>query len=115
MGRSVGTAQTPTMSSLDAIREGYARFEPHAYLHNNYVPPRADFSSEECVVPWKLRCLAETFASGGETEARGGGARSIQLSSPIPCLTVGPPPTPQVRSVGARSSTWARAPPSISC
>ncbi|XP_042694600.1 phenylethanolamine N-methyltransferase [Centrocercus urophasianus] len=52
------------MSSLDAIREGYARFEPHAYLHNNYVPPRADFSSEECVVPWKLRCLAETFASG---------------------------------------------------
>lgn len=94
MGRSVGTAQTPTMSSLDAIREGYARFEPHAYLHNNYVPPRADFSSEECVVPWKLRCLAETFASGGETEARGGGARSIQLSSPIPCLTVGPPPPP---------------------
>ncbi|XP_031456629.1 phenylethanolamine N-methyltransferase [Phasianus colchicus] len=54
----------PAMSSLDAIREGYARFDPHAYLQNNYVPPRADFSSEECVVPWKLRCLAETFASG---------------------------------------------------
>uniref|UniRef100_A0A669Q0Z5 Phenylethanolamine N-methyltransferase n=1 Tax=Phasianus colchicus TaxID=9054 RepID=A0A669Q0Z5_PHACC len=47
----------PAMSSLDAIREGYARFDPHAYLQNNYVPPRADFSSEECVVPWKLRCL----------------------------------------------------------
>ncbi|NXC40234.1 PNMT methyltransferase, partial [Penelope pileata] len=47
-----------------AVREGYERFDPRAYLQNNYVPPRADFSSEECVVPWKLRCLAETFASG---------------------------------------------------
>ncbi|CAM9841018.1 unnamed protein product [Bubo scandiacus] len=52
------------MSSLAALREGYERFDPHAYLQNNYLPPRADFSSEEFVVPWKLRCLAETFASG---------------------------------------------------
>ncbi|XP_071584373.1 phenylethanolamine N-methyltransferase [Heliangelus exortis] len=52
------------MSSLAALREGYERFEPLAYLRNNYLPPRADFSSEEFVVPWKLRCLAETFASG---------------------------------------------------
>lgn len=52
------------MSSLAAVREGYERFDPRAYLQNNYVPPRADFSSEDCVVPWKLRCLAETFASG---------------------------------------------------
>ncbi|NXN91709.1 PNMT methyltransferase, partial [Rhinopomastus cyanomelas] len=48
-----------------ALREGYERFEPRAYLHNNYLPPRADFSSEDFVVPWKLRCLAETFASVG--------------------------------------------------
>ncbi|NWV33335.1 PNMT methyltransferase, partial [Grantiella picta] len=47
-----------------ALREGYERFDPRAYLRNNYLPPRADFSSEEFVVPWKLRCLAETFASG---------------------------------------------------
>lgn len=52
------------MSSLAALREGYERFDPRAYLRNNYLPPRADFSSEEFVVPWKLRCLAETFASG---------------------------------------------------
>lgn len=85
------------MSSLAAVREGYERFDPRAYLHNNYLPPRADFSSEEFVVPWKLRCLAETFASGegeteaggGETEARGaGGARrhppTSLLRSPLP-------------------------------
>ncbi|NXM48465.1 PNMT methyltransferase, partial [Gymnorhina tibicen] len=47
-----------------ALREGYEHFDPRAYLRNNYLPPRADFSSEEFVVPWKLRCLAETFASG---------------------------------------------------
>uniref|UniRef100_A0A8B9ZVB7 Phenylethanolamine N-methyltransferase n=1 Tax=Anas zonorhyncha TaxID=75864 RepID=A0A8B9ZVB7_9AVES len=53
---------------LAAVREGYERFDPRAYLQNNYVPPRADFSSEDCVVPWKLRCLAETFASGEGVE-----------------------------------------------
>ncbi|NXG54482.1 PNMT methyltransferase, partial [Hemiprocne comata] len=47
-----------------ALREGYEHFDPRAYLQNNYLPPRADFSSEEFVVPWKLRCLAETFATG---------------------------------------------------
>lgn len=70
------------MSSLDSIREGYARFDPISYLHNNYVPPRADFSSEEFVVPWKLRCLAETFGSGGETEAQGEGG--TEHPAPIP-------------------------------
>lgn len=58
------------MSSPAALREGYEHFDPRAYLRNNYLPPRADFSSEEFVVPWKLRCLAETFASG-EGEAAG--------------------------------------------
>ncbi|KAM9520428.1 phenylethanolamine N-methyltransferase [Guaruba guarouba] len=52
------------MSGLSALREGYERFDPRAYLRNNYGPPRADFSSEEFVVPWKLRCLAETFGTG---------------------------------------------------
>ncbi|NXX99528.1 PNMT methyltransferase, partial [Centropus bengalensis] len=47
-----------------APRGGYERFDPRAYLSNNYRPPSADFSSERCVVPWKLRCLAEAFASG---------------------------------------------------
>lgn len=56
--------QPLAMSSLAALQEGYERFDPRAYLQNNYLPPRADFSSEEFVVPWKLRCLAETFASG---------------------------------------------------
>lgn len=69
------------MSTLAALREGYQHFDPRAYLQNNYLPPRADFSSEEFVVPWKLRCLAETFASGewpgGETEARGGTAPTL--------------------------------------
>lgn len=62
--------QPLAMSSPAALREGYEHFDPRAYLRNNYLPPRADFSSEEFVVPWKLRCLAETFASGEEKEAR---------------------------------------------
>ncbi|NXH83126.1 PNMT methyltransferase, partial [Edolisoma coerulescens] len=80
-----------------ALREGYEHFDPRAYLRNNYLPPRADFSSEEFVVPWKLRCLAETFASGegraagapsqasqrgGETEARSTRGTRGQLLSP---------------------------------
>ncbi|XP_066837820.1 phenylethanolamine N-methyltransferase [Anser cygnoides] len=63
-GPGAAAPAAPAMSSLAAVREGYERFDPRAYLQNNYVPPRADFSSEDCVVPWKLRCLAETFASG---------------------------------------------------
>ncbi|XP_075767517.1 phenylethanolamine N-methyltransferase [Pelodiscus sinensis] len=52
------------MSSIAAVGESYQKFNPRAYLQNNYMPPRADFSSEDCVVPWKLRCLAEAFATG---------------------------------------------------
>uniref|UniRef100_A0A8C8S9I8 Phenylethanolamine N-methyltransferase n=1 Tax=Pelusios castaneus TaxID=367368 RepID=A0A8C8S9I8_9SAUR len=52
------------MSSIIAVGESYQKFNPRAYLQNNYMPPRADFSSEDCVVPWKLRCLAEAFATG---------------------------------------------------
>ncbi|XP_025910194.1 phenylethanolamine N-methyltransferase [Nothoprocta perdicaria] len=73
------------MSSLAAVRAGYEAFEPGAYLQNNYVPPRADFSCEQCVVPWKLRCLAEAFA-GGEIGGRtlidvGSGPTIYQLLS----------------------------------
>ncbi|CAM2108839.1 phenylethanolamine N-methyltransferase [Caretta caretta] len=52
------------MSSIVAVGESYQKFNPRAYLQNNYMPPRADFSSEDCVVPWKLRCLAEAFTTG---------------------------------------------------
>lgn len=55
-----------------AVASAYQRFEPRAYLRNNYAPPRGDLSSPDGVGPWKLRCLAQTFATGerGETEAR---------------------------------------------
>ncbi|KAM4622471.1 phenylethanolamine N-methyltransferase [Discoglossus pictus] len=52
------------MSSIQTVAENYQKFNPRAYLQNNYVPPRADFSSEESVVPWKLRCLADACATG---------------------------------------------------
>ncbi|XP_069489048.1 phenylethanolamine N-methyltransferase [Ambystoma mexicanum] len=52
------------MTSIAAVGENYQKFNPRAYLQNNYMPPRADFSSEDCAVPWKLRCLAEAFATG---------------------------------------------------
>lgn len=55
-----------------AVASTYQRFEPRAYLRNNYAPPRGDLNNPDGVGPWKLRCLAQTFATGerGETEAR---------------------------------------------
>lgn len=47
-----------------AVASAYQRFEPRAYLRNNYAPPRGDLSSPDGVGPWKLRCLAQTFATG---------------------------------------------------
>lgn len=50
--------------SVAAMAENYQKFNPMAYLQNNYRPPRANFTSEDFVVPWKLRCLADAFATG---------------------------------------------------
>ncbi|KAM4707484.1 phenylethanolamine N-methyltransferase-like [Discoglossus pictus] len=52
------------MNPIDVIAENYKRFDPKEYLQNNYVAPRADFSREDSVVSWKLRCLADACASG---------------------------------------------------
>ncbi|XP_061444936.1 phenylethanolamine N-methyltransferase [Rhineura floridana] len=49
---------------VGAVAESYQKFNPRAYLQNNYMPPRANFTSEEFAVPWKLRCLADAFATG---------------------------------------------------
>ncbi|KAM4844835.1 phenylethanolamine N-methyltransferase [Thomomys bottae] len=47
-----------------AVASAYQRFEPRAYLLNNYAPPRGDLRSPDGVGPWKLRCLAQTFSTG---------------------------------------------------
>ncbi|KAM4030393.1 phenylethanolamine N-methyltransferase [Anomaloglossus baeobatrachus] len=52
------------MSSIQAVAESYQLFNPKAYLQNNYVPPRADFSSEGSVMCWKLQRLHEACAKG---------------------------------------------------
>ncbi|OCT62081.1 phenylethanolamine N-methyltransferase [Xenopus laevis] len=52
------------MSNIESVAQSYQHFNPRAYLQNNYVPPRADFSNEDSVVQWKLRCLADTCATG---------------------------------------------------
>lgn len=49
---------------LAAVASAYQRFEPRSYLLNNYAPPRGDLSCPDGVGPWKLRCLAQTFATG---------------------------------------------------
>ncbi|XP_067869181.1 phenylethanolamine N-methyltransferase-like [Heterodontus francisci] len=46
------------------ITDRYQLFNPQAYLQNNYTHPRANFDSEDCVVPWKLRCFASSFSTG---------------------------------------------------
>ncbi|XP_062993745.1 phenylethanolamine N-methyltransferase [Elgaria multicarinata webbii] len=57
-------AQTMNAVGVAAVADSYQMFNPKAYLQNNYMPPRANFTSEEFVVPWKLRCLADAFATG---------------------------------------------------
>lgn len=57
-----------------AVASAYRRFEPRAYLRNNHAPPRGDLSGAG-VGPWKLRCLADTFATG-ERGTRAGAAGS---------------------------------------
>lgn len=53
-----------------AVASAYQRFEPRAYLRNNYAPPRGDLSSPDGVGPWKLRCMAQTFATGEDGKLR---------------------------------------------
>lgn len=48
----------------------YQRFEPRAYLRNNYAPPRGDLSNPDGVGPWKLRCMAQVFATGEHWKRR---------------------------------------------
>uniref|UniRef100_UPI00398E8CA4 phenylethanolamine N-methyltransferase n=1 Tax=Pristiophorus japonicus TaxID=55135 RepID=UPI00398E8CA4 len=52
------------MSRAAEVNDKYQLFNPQAYLQNNYTHPRANFDSEDCVVPWKLRCLASSFSAG---------------------------------------------------
>ncbi|KAM8813372.1 phenylethanolamine N-methyltransferase [Rhynchonycteris naso] len=62
-GQAAGAAQDSHPGQM-AVALAYQRFEPRAYLRNNYAPPRGDLSSPDGVGPWKLRCLAQTFATG---------------------------------------------------
>ncbi|XP_043109616.1 phenylethanolamine N-methyltransferase [Puntigrus tetrazona] len=54
-----------TVASLEARYHG---FDPVAYLHYNYTPPRADFERKSSIVPWKLSCLHKAFT---EDDIRG--------------------------------------------
>lgn len=71
---------------LAGVAAAYQRFEPGAYLRNNYAPPRGDLSAADGVGPWKLRCLARTFATGArprdQEPAGSGGARARARAHP---------------------------------
>ena len=70
---------------LAAVASAYQRFEPRAYLRNNYAPPRGDLSCPDGVGPWKLRCLAQTFATGergGNVTKSHQGTRGAARESP---------------------------------
>ncbi|KAM6163023.1 phenylethanolamine N-methyltransferase [Rhynchocyon petersi] len=60
---TAGTAPDSDLG-LMAVALAYGHFEPRAYLRNNYAPPRGDLSTPDGVGPWKLHCLAQTFATG---------------------------------------------------
>lgn len=53
-----------TVASMEAYYQG---FDPVAYLHYNYTPPRADFEGRGSIVPWKLSCLHKAFTEGEHT------------------------------------------------
>lgn len=53
-----------TVASMEACYQG---FDPVAYLHYNYTPPRADFERRSSIVPWKLSCLHKAFTEGEHT------------------------------------------------
>lgn len=81
-----------------AVALAYQRFEPRAYLRNNYAPPRGDLSNPEGVGPWKLRCMAQVFATGEHWkrrhESRSHGERCLagtNRSRPIGMLRLGGP------------------------
>lgn len=62
--RPAAGAARDSHPGLAGVAAAYQRFEPGAYLRNNYTPPRGDLSVADGVGPWKLRCLAQTFATG---------------------------------------------------
>lgn len=57
-----------TEAGLAAMAASYKKFDPAAYLQNNYTPPRADFERKHSIVPWKLACLHRAFNEGERME-----------------------------------------------
>uniref|UniRef100_A0A8C4T2R7 Phenylethanolamine N-methyltransferase n=1 Tax=Erpetoichthys calabaricus TaxID=27687 RepID=A0A8C4T2R7_ERPCA len=59
----IGRGDVPEMERADkevsvaAMKEYYKQFDPRSYLRYNYIPPRADFTRTDSIVPWKLSCL----------------------------------------------------------
>ncbi|XP_062860052.1 phenylethanolamine N-methyltransferase [Trichomycterus rosablanca] len=51
--------------AIAAMEDSYRGFDPEAYLRYNYIPPRADFSRADSIVPWKLKCLHKAFSEDG--------------------------------------------------
>lgn len=68
-GPAAGAARA-SHPGLAEVASAYQRFEPRAYLRNNYAPPRGDLSRPDGVGPWKLGCLARTFATGERGDRR---------------------------------------------
>lgn len=64
---AAGAAAPDADPGRAAVALAYQRFEPRAYLRNNHAPPRGDLSNPDGVGPWKLRCLAQTFATGEQS------------------------------------------------
>lgn len=77
-GGSMSTADPDSDPAREAVASAYQRFEPRAYLRNNYAPPRGNLSSPDGVGPWKLRCLAQTFATGERGGTKAPRTRSYQ-------------------------------------
>lgn len=51
-------------NGVAAMKACYQKFDPAAYLQYNYTPPRADFTRNDSIVPWKLACLHRAFTEG---------------------------------------------------
>ncbi len=65
--REIQRMQLEKLNMVASIEACYQGFDPVAYLHYNYTPPRADFERRSSIVPWKLSCLHKAFTEGEQT------------------------------------------------
>uniref|UniRef100_A0A672M0N8 Phenylethanolamine N-methyltransferase n=1 Tax=Sinocyclocheilus grahami TaxID=75366 RepID=A0A672M0N8_SINGR len=78
--REIHRMKLEKLKTVASMKACYQGFDPVAYLHYNYTPPRADFEGRS-IVPWKLSCLHKAFTEGDILVDVGSGPTLYQVMS----------------------------------